>query len=127
MHVKMLRNHPPGVELIGGLNLLAECLLEYARRRFVYVVDGSGKVMGYADLEGFHNPSDPVRVALKPAPSVLQESSVHDALLRMVENGVINLVVVDEGRHLKGLLTFGDLNDLIENQRRGEGCPSKPE
>ena len=87
--------------------------LKYARRRFVYVVDGSGKVLGYADLEGFHNPSDPVRVALKPAPSVLQESSVHDALLRMVENGVINLVVVDEGRHLKGLLTFGDLNGLI--------------
>ena len=100
--------------------------LKYARRRFVYVVDGSGKVLGYADLEGFHNPSDPVRVALKPAPSVLQESSVHDALLRMVENGVINLVVVDEGRHLKGLLTFGDLNRLIETQRNGEPCTSRP-
>lgn len=99
--------------------------LEYARRRFVYVVDGSGKVMGYADLEGFHNPSDPVRVALKPAPSVLQESSLHDALLRMVENGVINLVVVDESRHLKGLLTFSDLNRLIESQRSGEPCTSR--
>lgn len=100
--------------------------LKYARRRFIYVVDGSGKVLGYADLDGFHNPSDPVRVALKPAPSVLQESSVHDALLRMVENGVINLVVVDEGRHLKGLLTFGDLNGLIESQRSGEPCTSRP-
>ena len=100
--------------------------LKYARRRFVYVVDGSGKVLGYADLEGFHNPSDPVRVALKPAPSVLQESSVHDALLRMVENGVINLVVVDESRHLKGLLTFSDLNRLIESQRSGEPCTSRP-
>ena len=100
--------------------------LKYARRRFVYVVDGSGKVLGYADLEGFHNPSDPVRVALKPAPSVLQESSVHDALLRMVENGVINLVVVDESRHLKGILTFSDLNRLIESQRNGEPCTSKP-
>ena len=100
--------------------------LKYARRRFIYVVDGSGKVLGYADLDGFHNPSDPVRGALKPAPSVLQESSVHDALLRMVENGVINLVVVDEGRHLKGLLTFGDLNGLIESQRSGEPCTSRP-
>jgi len=100
--------------------------LKYARRRFIYVVDGSGKVLGYADLDGFHNPSDPVRVALKPAPSVLQESSVHDALLRMVENGVINLVVVDENRHLKGLLTFSDLNRLIESQRSGEPCTSRP-
>ena len=100
--------------------------LKYARRRFVYVVDGSGRVRGYVDLEGFHDPSRPVRVALRPAPSVSRESSVHDALLRMVENGVINLVVVDEGRHLKGLLTFGDLNRLIETQRNGEPCTSRP-
>ncbi len=82
--------------------------------------------MGYVDLEGFRNPSDPVRLGLKPAPTVAQESSVHDDLLRMVENGVINLLVVEENRNMKGLLTFGDLNDLIENQRRGEVCPSKP-
>jgi osmoprotectant transport system ATP-binding protein len=107
------------VEKTGGLL--------YGRRRFVYVLDRSGKVLGYVDLEGSRNPLDPVRHALKPAPTVAQESSVHDALLRMVENGVINLPVVDENRNMKGLLTFGDLNDLIENQRRGEGCPSKPE
>lgn len=82
--------------------------------------------MGYADLESGRNPSDPVRIALKAAPSVARESSVHDALLRMVENGVINLLVVDENRRMKGLLTFGDLNGLIESQRKGDGCISKP-
>jgi len=110
-----------------ALSLVEKTGLQYGRRRFVYVLDSTGKVLGTVDLEGSRNPSDPVRLGLKPAPMVAQESSVHDALLRMVENGVINLLVVDENRCMKGLLTFGDLNDLIESQRRGEGCPSKPE
>lgn len=109
-----------------ALSLVEKTGLQYGRRRFVYVLDSAGKVLGYVDLEGNRNPSDPVRIGLKPAPMVAQESSVHDALLRMVENGVINLLVVDENRHMKGLLTFGDLNDLIESQRRGEGCISRP-
>jgi len=109
-----------------ALDLVERTGIQYGRRRFVYVVDAPGRVLGYADLEGFRSKNDPVRVALKPAPSVAPESSVHDALLRMVENGVINLLVLDENRRMKGLLTFGDLNRLIENQRRGEGCTSKP-
>lgn len=109
-----------------ALDLVERTGIQYGRRRFVYVVDVSGRVLGYADLEGIRGKADPVRAALKPAPSVAPESSVHDALLRMVENGVINLLVLDENRRMKGLLTFGDLNRLIENQRRGEGCTSIP-
>ena len=109
-----------------ALSLVEKTGLQYGRRRFVYVLDSTGKVLGYVDIEGFRKPSDPVRIGLKQAPMVAQESSVHDALLRMVENGVINLLVVDENRRMKGLLTFGDLNDLIESQRRGEGCISRP-
>lgn len=109
-----------------ALDLVERTGIQYGRRRFVYVVDAPGRVLGYADLVGFRSKNDPVRVALKPAPSVAPESSVHDALLRMVENGVINLLVLDDNRRMKGLLTFGDLNRLIENQRRGEGCTSKP-
>jgi osmoprotectant transport system ATP-binding protein len=100
--------------------------IRYGRKRFVYILDAEGRVMGYADLESGRNLSDPVRIALKTAPAVARESSVHDALLRMVENGVINLLVVDENRRMKGLLTFGDLNGLIESQRKGEVCISKP-
>lgn len=100
--------------------------IRYGRRRFVYILDPDGRVMGYSDIESGRSPSDPVRIALKPAPTVARESSVHDALLRMVENGVINLLVLDENRKMKGLLTFQDLNELIETQRRGEVCISKP-
>lgn len=108
-----------------ALALVERSGIQFGRRRFVYVVDPAGRVLGYADLEGVRFPNDPVRVALKPAPTIAPESSVHDALLRMVENGVINLLVVDESRQIKGLLTFGDLNRLIESQRRGEGCTSE--
>ena len=107
-----------------ALALVERSGIQFGRRRFVYVVDAAGRVLGYADLEGVRFPNDPVRVALRPAPTIAPESSVHDALLRMVENGVINLLVVDESRQIKGLLTFGDLNRLIESQRRGEGCTS---
>lgn len=94
----------------------------YGKKRFVYVLDREGRVMGYADLEGLHNPADPVRLAVKPAPTVFRESSVHDALLRMVRHGVVNLPVVDEKDRMKGLLTFQDLNGFIESRKREEGC-----
>lgn len=99
--------------------------IPFGRRKFVYVLDLDGRLLGYCDLESGKNASDPVRTARKPAFAVARESSVHDALLRMVETGVMHLPVLDEAGRMKGLLTFQDLNEWIESQRRKEGCPQK--
>ncbi len=95
-----------------------ETSLRFCRDRFVYVVE-EGRLRGSArvDHAGKSRGDDPVLDILEPASSVRTANTVQEALGLMISSGIANVAVTGELGKFLGVLSFGDMNDIIQQQR----------
>ncbi|HRV70399.1 MAG TPA: ABC transporter ATP-binding protein [Thermovirgaceae bacterium] len=92
--------------------------LKFCRDRFVYVV-ADGRLCGSArvDNPGKSDGHDPVLDILETASSVRTTNTVQEALGLMVSSGIANVAVTGERGKFLGVLSFGDMVDIIQQQR----------
>lgn len=96
--------------------------LRFCRDRFVYVVE-NGKLAGTVNVDKYKEGEGPASVIdrLQPATSVRTTRTVQEALGLMVSSGIANVAVVDEANFFKGVLSFGDMYDIVQQQREKSG------
>jgi osmoprotectant transport system ATP-binding protein len=92
--------------------------LRFCRDKFVYVVN-DGKLLGsvVVDRAGKKGGSGLLRDMLEPATTVRSSRTVQEALGLMVSSGIANVAVVDEAGRFQGVLSFGDMYDIVQQQK----------
>lgn len=92
--------------------------LWFFRDKFVYVID-DGRLQGSVSVErtGKRRSSGSLRDMLEPATTVRSSRTVQEALGLMVSSGIANVAVVDEDGKFLGILSFGDMYDIVQQQK----------
>ena len=62
-----------------------------------------------------------LRDMLEPATTVRSSRTVQEALGLMVSSGIANVAVVDEAGRFLGVLSFGDMYDIVQQQKEKNG------
>jgi len=86
------------------------------RRRFVYVVDEAGCLVGWLDTEDLAPDVDPASALTRvdaTEVSVRGDASLRDALSRMLGLGFRSISVIEDGCRLVGEVTLADVEDLM--------------
>jgi len=89
-----------------------------ARDKFVYVVSG-GRLLGSVNVDKSRKREcpGPLEVYIEPAATVRSSRTVQEALGLMISSGIANVAVVDEAGIFLGVLSFGDMYDIVQQQR----------
>jgi osmoprotectant transport system ATP-binding protein len=101
----------------------AKTLREH-ERSFAFVVDGKGTLAGYVLLNDAERASADAGLEgiLKTAESIQPESTVMEAITRMVTTGITSAAVVNGKNKLLGVMRFRDVFDRVESMAdTGEG------
>jgi len=102
----------------GTLQDAVEALLRTLQSAFP-VVDATGRVVGVVTRDRLiaalaeHGLQAPLRLALRPAPTVSHRALLDEAYARMEEAGVGAVPVVDDAGRLVGLLTPDNVGEML--------------
>ncbi len=86
------------------------------RRRFVYVIDAGGKLVGWMDTADLEPDMDPAEALTRVDPaqaSVRSDASLRDALSRMLGLGFRAIAVTDDKCRLVGEVTFAAVEEAM--------------
>ncbi|MBN2405541.1 MAG: betaine/proline/choline family ABC transporter ATP-binding protein [Coriobacteriia bacterium] len=86
------------------------------RRRFVYVIDAAGKLVGWMDTADLEPDMDPAEALTRVDPaqaSVRSDASLRDALSRMLGLGFRAIAVTDDKCRLVGEVTFAAVEEAM--------------
>lgn len=99
-----------------------ETSLRFCRDKFVYVIH-EGRLMGSVNVEHSRKQGSEGLLGdiLEPATTVPSSRTVQEALGLMVSSGIANVAVVDESGKFMGVLSFGDMYDIVHEQRGKNG------
>ena len=104
----------PAVVREGALELAVR--VAAGRRRFVYVVDADGRLLGWVDTADIVPETDPAEAmtVVDPAEvSVRADASLRDALSRMLGLGFRSIAVIDDHCRLMGEVTFAAVEEAM--------------
>jgi len=95
-----------------------ETTLRFCRDKFVYVVSG-GRLLGSVNVDKSRKREcpGPLEGYIEPAATVRSSRTVQEALGLMISSGIANVAVVDEAGIFLGVLSFGDMYDIVQQQR----------
>ena len=107
-----------GDDMLKAVRSAHDTTLRFCRDRFVYVLE-NGRLAGTVSVENYREGEGPeyLRDRLQPATSVRTTRTVQEALGSMISSGIANVAVVDEANRFKGVISFGDMYDIVQQQK----------
>jgi osmoprotectant transport system ATP-binding protein len=95
-----------------------ETSLRFCRDKFVYVVS-EGRLLGSVNVDKSRKRECRGSIGgyIEPAATVRSSRTVQEALGLMISSGIANVAVVDEAGMFLGVLSFGDMYDIVQQQR----------
>ncbi|MGM0602216.1 MAG: betaine/proline/choline family ABC transporter ATP-binding protein [Bacillota bacterium] len=96
--------------------------LEKSSHNYILVTFEKKKFMGYVKSKNLKNLDNKSwKDHIKITPTVEKDSSLKDALNKIIENDVILLPVVDENNNLTATITLEDIQEYISSEYNQEG------